>query len=122
MVAGHAAKTGLAGADNYLLPMSGRAKDAEILDLRHQIMVLQRHLTGFRHPRGGKSTGRCHLLFLPRTSGLVTGRVSKKLDQVSRRRDESLVYLVIEVITPVAGLPFAVVGDRFGVTLITTHF
>ncbi|SCL27033.1 hypothetical protein GA0070624_3420 [Micromonospora rhizosphaerae] len=29
-----------------LLPMSDRAKDAEILTLRHQIMVLQRQLHG----------------------------------------------------------------------------
>jgi putative transposase len=29
-----------------LLPMSDRAKDAEILALRHQIMVLQRQLHG----------------------------------------------------------------------------
>ena len=27
-----------------LLPMSARAKDAEILALRHQVMVLERHL------------------------------------------------------------------------------
>jgi hypothetical protein len=29
-----------------LLPMSDRAKDAEILALRHQITVLERHLHG----------------------------------------------------------------------------
>jgi hypothetical protein len=31
-----------------LLPMSDRDKDAEILALRHQILVLQRHLHGDR--------------------------------------------------------------------------
>jgi hypothetical protein len=31
-----------------LLPMSDRAKDAEILALRHQITVLERHLHGQR--------------------------------------------------------------------------
>ena len=31
-----------------LLPMSDRDKDAEILALRHQIMVLQRQLNGDR--------------------------------------------------------------------------
>jgi hypothetical protein len=31
-----------------LLPMSDRDKDAEILSLRHQIMVLERHLHGAR--------------------------------------------------------------------------
>ena len=35
-----------------LLPMSDRAKDAEILALRHQIMVLKRQLGGAKvHPR-----------------------------------------------------------------------
>lgn len=31
-----------------LLPMSDRDKDSEILALRHQISVLERHLTGQR--------------------------------------------------------------------------
>ena len=37
-----------------LLPMSDRAKDAEILVLRHQIAVLQRQL-GAQKPRFGRS-------------------------------------------------------------------
>jgi hypothetical protein len=31
-----------------LLPMSDRVKDAEILALRHEVLVLQRHLHGDR--------------------------------------------------------------------------
>lgn len=41
-----------------LLPMSDRAKDAEILALRHQIMVLERRLHGQRL-RFTPPTGRC---------------------------------------------------------------
>jgi hypothetical protein len=45
-----------------LLPMSDRDKDAEILALRHQIMVLERHLGGDRvrsAPRIGRGWRLC---------------------------------------------------------------
>ena len=50
---GCAVATGVLGVSNTfallrLLPMSDRDKDTEILALRHQIMVLERHLHGDR--------------------------------------------------------------------------
>jgi hypothetical protein len=41
-----------------LLPVSDRAKDAEILALRHQVMILERQLHG-QKIRFTPSTGRC---------------------------------------------------------------
>jgi hypothetical protein len=45
-----------------LLPMSDRAKDAEILALRHQVMILQRQLHGQKihfTPLTGRCSPRC---------------------------------------------------------------
>ncbi|GAB3849665.1 hypothetical protein ACFPIJ_28725 [Dactylosporangium cerinum] len=45
-----------------LLPMSDRAKDAEILALRHQIMILERQLGGAKvqsPPLIGRCSPRC---------------------------------------------------------------